>query len=154
MYVCMYVYIYITNHIYVHICIYTYIYTYIWVCVFIDIHTDRSRSRSRYTKHTTTDSNATSISTSGLTRDTISIASSSSSPLKVPCSYKLTAMGKFALLRYLSEFRFQVSDGDHQRCILDLPMKPGTIRNKWLKSRNWNRRSLWVTVPKALVHAE
>jgi len=22
------------------------------------------------------------------------------------------------------------SDGDHQRCILDLPRKPGTIRNK------------------------
>ena len=28
--------------------------------------------------------------------------------LKVPPSYKVTATGKFALLRYLSEFRFQV----------------------------------------------
>jgi len=43
------------------------------------------------------------------------------------------------------------SDGDHQRFILDLPMKPGTIRNKWLRSWNWNRRSLWVTAPKSLV---
>ena len=32
------------------------------------------------------------------------------------------------------------SDGDHQRFILDLPMKSGTTRKKWLKSRNWNRR--------------
>jgi len=30
-------------------------------------------------------------------------------------------------------------------------MKPGTIRNKWLKSRNWNSRSLWVTAPKSEV---
>jgi len=30
-------------------------------------------------------------------------------------------------------------------------MKPGTIRNKWLKRRNWNHRSLWVTAPKSLV---
>jgi len=29
--------------------------------------------------------------------------------LKVPCSYELTAMGKFTLLRYLSEFRIMVS---------------------------------------------
>ena len=29
--------------------------------------------------------------------------------LKVPCSYSITAMGKFALLRYLSEFRLRVS---------------------------------------------
>jgi len=29
--------------------------------------------------------------------------------LKVLCSYKLTAMLKFALLRYLSEFRLRVS---------------------------------------------
>jgi len=29
--------------------------------------------------------------------------------LKVPCSYYLTAMSKFALLRYLSEFRLGVS---------------------------------------------
>ena len=43
------------------------------------------------------------------------------------------------------------SDGDHQRCILDLPMKPETIQNKWLIGRNWNRRSLWVTAPKSLV---
>jgi len=28
--------------------------------------------------------------------------------LKVPCSYQVRAIGKFALLRYLSEFRFQV----------------------------------------------
>ena len=28
--------------------------------------------------------------------------------LKVPCSYYVSAIGKFALLRYLSEFRFQV----------------------------------------------
>ena len=33
-------------------------------------------------------------------------------------------------------------------------MKHGTIQNKWLKSRNWNRRSLWVTAPKSLVHVE
>ena len=30
-------------------------------------------------------------------------------PLKVPCSYSLTAMDKLALLRYLSEFRLRVS---------------------------------------------
>jgi len=30
------------------------------------------------------------------------------SGLKVPCSYKVSAIGKLALLRYLSEFRFQV----------------------------------------------
>jgi len=29
--------------------------------------------------------------------------------LRVLCSYELTAMGKFALLRYLSEFRLRVS---------------------------------------------
>ena len=28
--------------------------------------------------------------------------------LKVPCSYEISAIGKFALLRYLSEFRFQI----------------------------------------------
>jgi len=33
------------------------------------------------------------------------------------------AIGKFALLWYLSECRLQ-SEGDHQRCSLDLPMKP------------------------------
>ena len=31
------------------------------------------------------------------------------SGLKVPCSFQLTAMGKFALLRYLSEFRLRIS---------------------------------------------
>ena len=49
---------------------------------------------------------------------------------------------------------FSSSDGDPQQFNLDLPMKPGTIRNKWLKSRNWNRRSLRVAAPKSLVHAE
>jgi len=30
----------------------------------------------------------------------------------VPCSYESTAMGKFALLRHLSEFRLRVSDDE------------------------------------------
>jgi len=31
---------------------------------------------------------------------------------KVLCSYSVTALSKFALLRYLSEIRFQVLDSD------------------------------------------
>jgi len=30
-------------------------------------------------------------------------------------------------------------------------MKPEPIRNQWLRSRNWNRRSLWVAAPKPYV---
>jgi len=32
--------------------------------------------------------------------------------IKVLCSYQVTALSKFALLRYLSEIRFQVLDSD------------------------------------------
>jgi len=44
----------------------------------------------------------------------------------VPCSYSVSAIGKFALLRYLSEFRFQVlvltaitSEGYYGVCYID-----------------------------------
>jgi len=46
------------------------------------------------------------------------------------------------------------SDGDHQRFIIDLPMKPEKNRSKWLRSRNWNRRSLWVAAAKSSVQFE
>jgi len=36
-------------------------------------------------------------------------AQPSSCGLKVPCSYKVSARGKYALLMYLSEFRLRVS---------------------------------------------
>ena len=50
--------------------------------------------------------------------------------LKVPCSYLVNAIGEFALLMYLSEFRFQVLTAITSELILDLPMQLGTIRNK------------------------
>jgi len=33
----------------------------------------------------------------------------------VPCSYYVSAIGKLASLRYLSEFLFYVTDRDHQQ---------------------------------------
>jgi len=42
----------------------------------------------------------------------------------------INAICKIALFRYLSEFRFQVLTAITSKLNLDLPMKPGTIRNK------------------------
>jgi len=46
--------------------------------------------------------------------------------LKVLCSYKVTALSKFALLRYLSEIRFQVLAAIYPR----FTHESGTIRKK------------------------
>jgi len=46
------------------------------------------------------------------------------------CSYYVNAIGKIASLRYLSEFQFQVLTTITSKYILNLPMNPGTIRNK------------------------
>jgi len=48
------------------------------------------------------------------------------SRLKVLCSYYVTALSKFALLRYLSEIRFQVLTAIYPR----FTHKFGTIRKK------------------------
>jgi len=46
--------------------------------------------------------------------------------LKVLCSYQVTALSKFALLRYLSEIRFQVLTAIYPR----FTHESGTIRKK------------------------
>jgi len=46
--------------------------------------------------------------------------------LKVLCSYEVTALSKFALLRYLSEIRFQVLAAIYPR----FTRESGTIRKK------------------------
>ena len=50
--------------------------------------------------------------------------------LKLPCSYKVNELSRFALVMYMSEFRLRGMTAITSDGILNLPMTPRTIRNK------------------------
>jgi len=74
--------------------------------------------------------------------------------LKVLCSYLVTAICKFALLMYMSEFCCYVLLNFWRRSPAIYPSNPEELGTRDWPSRNWNRRSLWVAAPKSLVHVE